>query len=334
MKKKLALLFFLVVLITSIFTGCNNKSNANNQKNSLDTNLNDTSESSINTVQDDPPLKTSSYGCGYALYDENGKKFATPFVHDVKKNAKFKFILEYSFDMDLKPEEALACTMTAYANYKQIDFFSGNETNKIKKLDFNVENNGKIKLPVTLTTDQLNGSNKIMIIIQCNQFPGKTIRGSTVYAFDLNVGNKTDYKITDKKSTFKSITYPMNLAGNIIINQNFKVENEKSNGIEGTKQTIMANKGQNFPLAFRVGNANADGILLFTINNNQYKIDGENYLYFGPSDKMMFKICTIKAPDKAGVYVLCAYYRNLPWEYNCNSFQGMAYSDVLKLIVK
>lgn len=338
MKKKLGLILF-IILLTGMFTGCNynifsGKSNSEKQNLSLDVDSDETDTSTINDVQDDPPLKLNSSGYSYEIYDENGKPFQDRDVHDVKKNKNFKFFAVYSYTMDPKPANDLACTMTVYANYKQIGFFSGDEKNKIDKLDFKVKSDEKIKIPVELSTDEFNGTNKIMIIFQCNEFAGKTVEGSTSYIFDLNVENKTDYKITDKKTTFKSITYPMNGGSHVTVNQNFKIEDEKSHGIEGSKQSIKAKKGQEFPLAFRFGGDNTDGLLLLTIDGNQYKIDGENYLYFGASKNMIYKRCTVKAPEKAGVYSLCAYFKRLPWGYNCNGTTTLSYSHVLKLIVE
>lgn len=311
MKRKL-IIALLTISLASVFVGC--KNNENTQKTTSDEKsqvvlekLNagyDDSEGYIENHEEDNSLTLwNAFNHSYRVLADDGKELPHRDVKTVKDSEDFKFSIEYSYNTDPKSEEALSFTATAYVNYKQVEFFSGDTTKKIKKLDFKAKKDEKVNLPIVLPTEGLHGSNKVMIVIQCNDSAGRFGRsfgnGNVAYMVDLNVGHKTGYEKNDEKATYKTITYPINNDNShFIVNQNFRVENEESRGIEWTKPVIKVKSGEEFPLAFRFGRIKEDSLIFLTLDNEQYQLDGKDYLYFEPSENMLYKKCMIKAPKK------------------------------------
>lgn len=94
---------------------------------------------------------------------------------------------------------------------------------------------------------------------------------------------------------------------------------------------IKAKKGKELSLAVRVPQANDDGILFLTINNEQIPIDGQKYLYFSGMKNPMFKKLTIKTPDIPGEYSLNGFFVQAPWDKTSDL---TALCSSIKLIVE
>jgi hypothetical protein len=318
-----------VTLLYGCTQSSNNLENTDLQQSNANSTINKDDATDISDFTKHPSISALMLVLGF--FDEKNNLYTKSSIN-IGNSKDFKFVLETSCGVNPIPKEDIDLAITAYIDYKQVEFSVGNDTSKINRYIYKSKSDDHNKLTLTIPTSSLAGTHKLTIVSQCTKYVGEGIGDSICRSVDLNIGNETSYDPNDKKSSGKDITYPGAVDQNtLIINRKFIPETEKSNGIERSSFVIKAKKNENISLALRFPQAATDGILFLTLNSNQIPIDGEQYLYFKDMKNPMFKKITIKTPDTPGEYYLTGYFVHAPWEKTSDL---TAISESTKLIIE
>lgn len=332
-KKSLCFLLTISIMVTMLFGCTGNNKNINSDKtpqvSETTTVINDDA-TDVSDYKKHSPI--TSIGFVLGLSDEKNNTYKESSIN-VEPLKDFKVSVDATYTVT-PTSNAIDYAITAYIDYKQIEFSVGNSTAKVKKYTSKAKDNISNKISITLPTSSLSGSHKLTIVSQCNNYIGQSLMADSFCKnFNLTIGKETDYEIKDKLTKGKDLLFSQDIEPrSMLINRNFVVEDDKTKGLDkGPIFTIKTQKGKEVSLAVRIPKASADGILFLTMNNEQIPIDGQQYLYFSGMKNPMFKKITIKTPDTPGEYSLNGYFVHSPWD---KSSDLTAISGSIKLIVE
>jgi hypothetical protein len=316
MRKKALYFLLSISIMTTMLFGCNK--NTKNPNSNIISQVQDTFATPNDGAEDisdydkHSPLTSIGYVIGFS--DEKSNTYKNASIN-VEPSKDFKFTVDATYTVSPATSD-IDYAITAFIDYKQVEFSVGNDTTKIKKYISKAKDNTPNKIDITLPTSSLSGSHKLTIISQCIKYAGQTrMVDSICKNVNLNIGKETTYSVKDKKTTGTEISYPIPIdSRSIVINRDFVIENEINKTMMGDLLVIKTKKGKELSLAVRVPQANNDRILFLTMNNEQIPIDGQKYLYFSGMKNPMFKKLTIKTPDIPGEYSLNRFFVQAPWD--------------------
>jgi hypothetical protein len=253
-------------------------------------------------------------GQGISLLNSQGKTMTIKDqVFKVKSGEDLKFSVEYFWEYDPAPSKPVKFNLALFIDYKQTEFTVGDDNKKVKVHEMQLESKGSSIVPITIPTEKLKGSHKLLIAIEYAEEIPTSHTAAFAHLYDIVVGDPTGFTKPSEVTDIK-ISSPTHWPGSFIINQIYKYGPTNGEVWNPTHSVIRTAPGEEIPLAVRFCGVGKEGVLFVTINGEKVPINGSEYLYLQDKGLVSYVQPSITAPLEKGEYVLCGYFVSDPFD--------------------